>query len=113
MAGKSRQWSSWVPPYHPGHEAPGHRMDARNGTPRIALIRAVAGFIVRAIKDPLYRLISRYNSPLVRGSLFLLGLVVQLILLVLAWALIDTAIDLMELWVELAAKHLRIVLSEP
>lgn len=41
----------------------------------------------------------------------LLGLVVQLVFLVLLWELVDLVLSLMELWVELAAKHLRITLD--
>jgi hypothetical protein len=43
---------------------------------------------------------------------WILGLVCQAVLLWLAGQLVDVAISLMELWVELAAKHLEIVLSE-
>ena len=44
--------------------------------------------------------------------LMLLGLVVQLVFLMLLWELVDLVLSLMELWVELAAKHLRITLDE-
>ena len=45
-------------------------------------------------------------------GLMLLGLVVQLVFLVLLWELVDLVLSLMELWVELAAKHLRITLDQ-
>jgi hypothetical protein len=44
--------------------------------------------------------------------MWLLGLVVQVVLVGLAGALVDLCLSLMELWVELARKHLEIVLSE-
>lgn len=44
--------------------------------------------------------------------LMLLGLLVQLVFLMLLWELVDLVLSLMELWVELAAKHLRITLDE-
>jgi hypothetical protein len=43
---------------------------------------------------------------------WLVGLVVQVVLVVLASMLVDLSISLMELWLELARKHLEIVLSE-
>ena len=39
------------------------------------------------------------------------GLIVQLVLLWLMWQLVDLCISLMEVWAELAAKHLRIMLD--
>lgn len=44
--------------------------------------------------------------------MWLLGLVVQVVLVWLAGLLVDLSLSLMELWVELARKHLEIVLSE-
>jgi hypothetical protein len=44
--------------------------------------------------------------------LWLVGLVCQVVLVWLAGQLVDLSLDLMELWVELAAKHLRIVLDQ-
>lgn len=53
-----------------------------------------------------------FSSPVVRfalsWSMLLLGLVVQVVLLWLAGYLIDLAISLMELWAELARKHLEL-----
>ena len=43
--------------------------------------------------------------------MWLLGLVVQVVLVWLAGALVDLCISLMEVWLELAEKHLEIVLS--
>jgi hypothetical protein len=44
--------------------------------------------------------------------MWLLGLVCQVVLVVLAGALVDLSLSLMEVWLELARKHLEIVLSE-
>lgn len=44
--------------------------------------------------------------------MWLLGLVVQVVLVWLAGALVDLCISLMEVWLQLAEKHLEIVLSE-
>lgn len=44
--------------------------------------------------------------------LWLVGLVCQVVLVWLAGALVDLCISLMEVWLELAEKHLEIVLSE-
>jgi type IV secretory pathway TrbL component len=44
--------------------------------------------------------------------MWLLGLVVQVVLVWLAGLLVDLCIDLMEVWLQLAEKHLEIVLSE-
>jgi hypothetical protein len=46
-----------------------------------------------------------------RVGLLLVGLVVQAVLTVLMWQLVDLTISLMEVWAELARKHLEIVLS--
>jgi hypothetical protein len=40
------------------------------------------------------------------------GLVAQMFLLSLAWELWDLSMSLMEVWAELARKHLEIMLSE-
>lgn len=52
------------------------------------------------------------TQVVVARAIFLLGLVVQLALTVLLWLMVDLVLDVMQLWVELAAKHLRIVLDE-
>ena len=44
-------------------------------------------------------------------ALLLLGAVCQLVLLVLVGQLVELCIDLMEVWAELARKHLEITLS--
>jgi hypothetical protein len=41
----------------------------------------------------------------------LVGFLVQVVLTVLMWQLVDLSISLMEVWAELARKHLEIVLS--
>lgn len=46
-----------------------------------------------------------------RVLVVVLGLVVQLVLTVLMWQLVDLTIALMEVWAELARKHLELVLS--
>lgn len=39
-----------------------------------------------------------------------LGIVVQLVLTVMVWELVDLTISLMEVWAELARKHLELTL---
>jgi len=51
------------------------------------------------------------TQVVVMRGMFLLGLVVQLALTLLLWVMVDLCLDVMTLWVELAAKHLRIVLD--
>jgi hypothetical protein len=46
-----------------------------------------------------------------RLLLVLLGLVVQVVLTVLMWQLVDLTVSLMEVWAELARKHLELTLS--
>ena len=62
--------------------------------------------------DPL---VQRLSCVLVRLPwrilLLLVGLVVQVVLTVLMWQLVDLSISLMEVWAELARKHLELVLS--
>jgi hypothetical protein len=43
--------------------------------------------------------------------MLLVGLVVQVIVVALAWQLVDLSISLMEIWAELARKHLEIILT--
>jgi hypothetical protein len=43
--------------------------------------------------------------------LLCLGFVVQAVLVLLVWQLVDLAIGLMEVWLDLARKHLEITLS--
>jgi hypothetical protein len=45
-------------------------------------------------------------------ALVISGLVVQVVLTLLMWQLVDLTVSLMEVWAELARKHLEIVLSE-
>jgi len=55
---------------------------------------------------------SSSTQVVVARAMFLVGLVVQLALTVLLWLMVDLVLDVMQLWVELAAKHLRIVLDQ-
>lgn len=63
------------------------------------LVRAAAGYLVRWRKVLMF-------------TLWLLGLLCQVLLLWLAGELLDLFISAVELWLELAEKHLRIVLEE-
>lgn len=45
-----------------------------------------------------------------RWVLLPLGIVVQLVLTVMVWELVDLTISLMEVWAELARKHLELTL---
>lgn len=47
----------------------------------------------------------------VLGVVLLAGLVGELVLMFLVWQLVDLTISLMEVWAELARKHLEITLS--
>lgn len=46
-----------------------------------------------------------------RVLLLLVGILVQVVLTVLMWQLVDLCIALMEVWAELARKHLELTLS--
>ena len=46
-----------------------------------------------------------------RVFLVITGLVVQVVLTVMVWQLVDLSISLMEVWAELARKHLELTLS--
>lgn len=46
-----------------------------------------------------------------RVALVMSGLLVQVVLVFLMWELVDLTISLMEVWAELARKHLELVLS--
>src|SRR5215216_7979615 len=79
----------------------------------------LAGSTLAAVGAGCFRLVgalgtqlgwSRSTQVVVMRGMFLLGLVVQLSLTVLLWVMVDLCLDVMTLWVELAAKHLRIVL---
>jgi len=52
-----------------------------------------------------------HRSLVATGLLLLLGFVVQVIVMVLVYQLVDLTLDLMEVWAELARKHLEIQLS--
>lgn len=41
----------------------------------------------------------------------IVGALMQVVLVLLVWSLVDLCIDLMEVWAELAAKHLEITLD--
>jgi len=43
--------------------------------------------------------------------MLLVGLLVQVVLTVMMWQLVDLCVSLMEVWLELAQKHLEITLS--
>lgn len=60
---------------------------------------------------PLLRLQSARVRTLVASLMILLGLAGQIVLLWAAAELLDLALSLMELWAELARKHLEITLS--
>jgi hypothetical protein len=45
-----------------------------------------------------------------RTALVLLGLLVQVVLTLLMWELVDLTLSLMEVWAELARKHLELTL---
>jgi len=51
------------------------------------------------------------TQVVVGRAMFLMGFVVQVVLVLLLWVMVDLCLDVMTLWVELAAKHLRIVLD--
>ena len=52
-----------------------------------------------------------HRSLVATGLLLLLGFIVQVIVMVLVYQLVDLTLDLMEVWAELARKHLEIQLS--
>lgn len=54
----------------------------------------------------------RGRSHVTAIVLLAVGLLVQVVLLVIVGQMIDLVLSLMELWVEMAAKHLRIVLDQ-
>ena len=112
MRQDERRDLSRVPPNRPGRVPPHEvRRDASTifGLLRSALVgafrrpmstcRVLAGYLIRWRKWLLV-------------LMWLLGLVVQVVLVWLAGLLVDLSLSLMELWVELARKHLEIVLSE-
>jgi hypothetical protein len=71
------------------------------------LLYVVAGALQRGVRRP-------FSSPAIRAGiswvLLLVGLVMQAVLLLVAGYLIDLGISLMELWAELARKHLELTL---
>lgn len=68
----------------------------------------------RTLSPIALRAVAVSRSPRARQAvtvlLLLLGLVVQLVLLLVAGYLIDLSISLMDLWLELARKHLELTL---
>lgn len=87
------------------------RLPAGQLNPKLADLLAQ---LLSTARVALARLRGLFSSPVVRyavsWALLSLGLVMQLLLLWLAGYLIDLAISLMELWAELARKHLEITL---
>ena len=71
------------------------------------LVFVAAGVLLRLGRRP-------FSSPAIRAgaayALLLLGLLVQLVLLFVVGFLIDLGIALMELWTELARKHLELTM---
>ena len=76
--------------------------------------RAWSGLLYATARVVLARSRGLSSSPTIRlllaWGLLLLGLVVQVVLLWVAGYLIDLSISLMELWAELAQKHLELTL---
>lgn len=66
------------------------------------------------VRQLLPRLAHLFSSPLVRAMsvrvLLLLGLVLQGALILTAAYLVDLSVSLMELWAELARKHLELTM---
>ena len=77
------------------------------------MVKVLAVFL-RTARAALARSHGLFAAPVVRlvfaWALLLLGLVVQVVLLWLAGYLVDLAISLMELWADLARKHLELTL---
>jgi hypothetical protein len=70
--------------------------------------------LARAAKVTPISLVAFVRLALVRYwrvALVITGLLVQAVLTVLMWQLVDLTVSLMEVWAELARKHLEIVLS--
>ena len=79
----------------------GNRSEHNNSKPQFAAatVRATARFLTALVA-----------SPVARAALLLVGILVQLVLLFLVGEMIDLSITLMEIWAELARKHLEITL---
>lgn len=79
--------------------------------PQLSIARKRLAVVVRQL---LPRLAHLFSSPLVRAMsvrvLLLLGLVLQGALILTAAYLIDLSVSLMELWAELARKHLELTM---
>jgi len=103
---------SRVPPNRPGRallhakgETPlSHPVDA--GSPLVVAFRRLR--VLKRMIPTTWSVWRRWLLVL----MWLLGLVVQLVLVWLAGLLVDLCIDLMEVWLQLAEKHLEIILSE-
>lgn len=92
-------------PFHAKGETPlPHPVDA--GSPLVVAFRRLRVLARRAL-DYL-----KLRRMVLVWILWILGLVCQLVLVGLAGLLVDLCIDLMEVWLQLAEKHLEIVLSE-
>lgn len=64
----------------------------------------------RALARPARLFSSQLARQVFAWALLIVGLVVQLVLVWLAGYLIDLSVSLMELWAELARKHLELTL---
>lgn len=87
-----------VPPSHRP------RVVARRAVAELARSRAL--FPKAAARD-FVRLAAKYWRVL----MLLVGILVQVVLTVLMWQLVDLSISLFEVWAELARKHLEITLA--
>ena len=103
---------------HPGfpHTARGTRIFTAGKRWSGQLAHDALKQLTRAIRHvwPVLRYRLRWDTStqvLLGRVLFLVGLVMQLVLVLLLWVAVDLLLDVMTLWVELAAKHLRIVLD--
>jgi hypothetical protein len=80
------------------------------------LVSVVSGWVYRAVagllKVPLRERRPRFNTRVLLTALaVVLTLVIEAVMLVMLAELVDLSISLMELWAELAAKHLEITLD--
>lgn len=91
-----------------GREKPAAGRPGRAGVPISSwtLARALRTFPPRSVQGLRAFLVNHW-----RGVLVMAGAVVQVVLTVMMWQLVDLCIALMEVWAELARKHLELVLS--
>ena len=78
------------------------------------LARMLWQWTARAIVPRLARAVSMFRNPVVRQlvarALLLVAIVVEILLLLVFAYMIDLALSLMELWAELAQKHMELTL---